>query len=69
MAGHTKVRKYTKTDIDNLKNDVGISAIYRADSPAEVETLFDGLTQAQKNTLLRSLAKLAWITMRELRDK
>lgn len=52
--------------VDTLREDPALRAIYRAKTPADLDTLIAGLTTAQRNAVLTGLIKLAWVQLRKL---
>lgn len=50
-----------------LREDPALRAIYRAKSLAELNTLIEGLTLAQRTAALNGLLRLAWIQLRQMR--
>lgn len=49
-----------------LRESAALRAIYRAKTPAELDTLIAGMTNAQRTVVLEGLIRLAWFQLRKL---
>lgn len=51
---------------DTLRQDPALRALYRAKTPAALDALIAGLTNAQRQAALDGLLRLAWVQLRKL---
>lgn len=52
--------------LSTLREDAALRAIYRANSLAAIDTLWAGLTNAQKDAAMKGCVKIAWLVLRKL---
>jgi hypothetical protein len=52
--------------IEQLREDPALRAIYRAESLSAIDTIWSGLTNAQKDAVLKGCVKVVWLVLRRL---
>jgi hypothetical protein len=55
--------------VDTLRTDPALRAIYRCKTIAELNTKIAGLTNAQRQAALDGLLRLAWLQLRNIRER
>lgn len=63
---HHVVKKAPAGFADYLRDDPALRAIYRAKTPAALDTLIAGMTAAQRQKALEGLIRLGWLQMRRM---
>lgn len=66
---HNVVAKPPANMADVLRKDPALAAIYRCKTIAELNTKIAGLTNAQRQVALDGLLRLAWLQLRNIRER
>lgn len=63
---HHVAKQAPRNVAERLREDPALRAIYRAKTPAALDALIAGLTNAQRQAALDGLIRLAWVQLRKL---